>query len=127
MSTLKDLQLFRGKAQRKHRHSLTTLEAACAAADPSLRRLESLLNSLESEFDTMLETHVTLVLEGNQTVEEPMHAAWISLRQQEHDVVADLAKELLALRDEDGAEIAPMPSLDQLKDERVLQHLLLQT
>ena len=100
MSTLKDLQVNRGKAMLRHRYTLSTLKAVCEETDPNPGKVKTLLDVLELGIDALLEAHVALLLEDDQSLEDPASAVWISLRQQEHDIVATRPRELLAQWDE---------------------------
>ena len=95
MSSVKDLEKERGKAQVSHGRAIQKLRKVCNVDNPNPRAVKVALDALESEFEKLQDRHVAFVMKSGTTLENPANANWMNNRSEEHENAEEAANVIL--------------------------------
>ena len=117
MSSVKELEKQRGKAQIKHNQTMRKIRQNCAVDAPNVRVVAQLVIQMVGELDALVDSHVSMVQKMNASLEQNVHQNYINLRQDEHDEVMEVANIVLGVLDEDGGPILPEIDTEAAKED----------
>ena len=109
MASVKECEKFRGAAEVKLQKEIRKLRKACEVEAPNSRLVANLVASLDIALDTLIDSHVTLVMKMNAQLDEARFTQYITKLEDAADEVKTIAEVITMSVDGDGV---PLPQLD---------------
>ena len=121
MTSVRDLEKERGKAQLSHSGAIRKLKKLCNVERPNCRAVKLALETVVAEYDKLTDCHVAYVMKSGTTLENPANTTWINTREDEHEVAVEAAEVVLGNLELEGDVMVPVippgPDVGELRDE----------
>ena len=109
MASVKECEKLRGAAEVKLQNEIRKLRKACEVEAPNARLVANLVASLDIALDTLIDSHVALVMKMNAQLSEARFTQYITKLEEAADEVKTVAEVITMSVDGDGV---PLPQLN---------------
>ena len=109
MASMKECEKLRGAAEVKLQKEIRKLRKACEVDAPNARLVANLVASLDIALDTLIDSHVALVMKMNAQLDEARFTQYITRLEDAADEAKTMAEVITMSVDGDGV---PLPQLD---------------